>query len=189
MLARDPRRGDVVVFDATAEDPGNPASNLERYIDLENGGRHIIKRVVGLAGDRVRIVDGLIEVTSADGEVQEFDREELSLDERSGESALSTLFTETNPEGRSYEVRELRGDTAGDNYDTANGGWFGHFSEGVVPEGHIFVMGDNRDRSGDSRGSLRSIPIYKVVGRAQLILFSLDDRWLPRWDRFSRPIR
>ncbi len=186
LWARDPRRGDVVVFDATAEDQGKPGADARAYFDLENGGRHIIKRVVGLPGDRVNLIDGLIQITAADGTVQSFDRAGVDLP---GEAAMALTFEETNPEGRTYLVRELRGATAGDNFDTQGGGWHNHFADGVVPAGHVFVMGDNRDRSGDSRASLRSIPMYKIVGRAQLKVFSINENWLPRWNKFFRPIR
>lgn len=76
-------------------------------------------------------------------------------------------FRETLPDGRSYDVLDL-GETAQDNTPPV-----------IVPEGHLFLMGDNRDNSEDSRfsaivGGLDVLPIENLVGRAEFLTFSLD---------------
>src|SRR5512139_277328 len=73
---------------------------------------------------------------------------------------------------------QLGGTVNGDNYGPK-----------VVPEGHVFVMGDNRDRSYDSR-FWGYVPVSEVRGKAFLIYWSWDgvDRWV-RWERLGSLIR
>ena len=201
LWGRTPQRGDVVVFDST-----HPQNGSE-YRPIENGGYHVIKRVVGLPGDRVTLNGGLIRVESLTGEVFTFDREVVEAGQRIViERNLSGTdrpiergyehIKETNPEGRSYIIRELQtldgrpiSPNGFDDYTMDQANLQIYFPDGRVPLDSVFVMGDNRDQSGDSRASVRALPMHKIVGKAQLTLFSLNDNWLPRWNRFFRPIR
>jgi len=101
-------------------------------------------------------------------------------------------FRETLPSGVSYEVLDF-GLVEQDTTPVA-----------VVPEGHVFMMGDNRDNSLDSRfpaevgRGVGLVPIENLVGRASFMFFSTDGtaEWLKpwtwftaaRWDRIGRPI-
>jgi signal peptidase I len=89
-------------------------------------------------------------------------------------------FRETLPSGRSYEVLD-QVDGRADETPVY-----------VVPEGHYFMMGDNRDDSSDSRFSLEQkgvglLPSDYVVGRAQIAFFSTDgsSSWWKPWTWFS----
>ena len=94
-------------------------------------------------------------------------------------------YRETLPSGRSYLTLDL-GQMPQDNTEPM-----------IVPEGHIFLMGDNRDNSEDSRfdpviGGLGMLPVENVVGRAEFTTFSLDGStsWNPvTWFTALRPDR
>jgi signal peptidase I len=97
---------------------------------------------------------------------------------------------ETLPNGVSYPVLDLVQDGFGDNTEVYK-----------VPEGHFFMMGDNRDNSTDSRvlSQVGYVPFENIVGRAQMIFFSIAEgehawmfwRWptAVRWNRLFTIVR
>lgn len=127
--------GDIIVFEPVP-DPG----------------RHFVKRVVGVAGDRIQMIGGVLHINGAavvrapEGDVQV---------EGYGPSETFAAVRETLPNGVTYLTVE-RGDTELDNT-----------REIVVPERHVFVMGDDRDNSADSRvvTMVGFVPIENVLGR------------------------
>lgn len=141
-----PKRGDVVVFRL----PSNTS------IDY-------IKRVVGLPGDRVQVMNGRLYINGNLIE-RRFIRREKTVD-RFGQEAELSLYEETLPGGKTHLIYE-----AGDN------GPLDNTAEYVVPAGHYFFMGDNRDNSQDSRvgDKVGFVPLRNMVGRADRIFFSTD---------------
>lgn len=132
---RTPERGDIVVFEPVP-DPG----------------RHFVKRVIGLPGDRIQMIGGVPHINGA--AVERATEGELQVDDYNGPQTL-TAVRETLPNGVSYLTIE-RGETELDNT-----------REIVVPDGHVFVMGDDRDNSADSRVAsvVGFVPVENVLGR------------------------
>jgi signal peptidase I len=189
-----PERGDVVVFAY----PGDPDQDW-------------IKRVIGLPGDYVQVRGGIvylngraipkrriddlvipvtanmIAATAAGRELSPCYRPEFERnDARGAKHCRYPRFRETLPNGKSYQVLDLIDGPAD------NTGVF------VVPKDHIFVMGDNRDRSSDSRFAVESrgvgaLPVDHLVGRAMVGFFSTDgsaNLLLPwTWFTAARPER
>lgn len=178
IFAHQPQRGDVVIFKA-------PPQNETDYI----------KRVIGLPGDQVQMIGGVLHLNGqAVPKVRVPDAViPVSANTRCYASVFETTapdgtrvchyprFRETLPGGRSYEVLDL-GTTAQD--DTL---------PIVVPEGSLFLMGDNRDNSMDSRfpavegGGIGLVPQENLVGRAAIMMFSTDGSasWFEPWTWFT----
>lgn len=143
-----PERGDVVVF-------RHPKNTRIDYV----------KRVMALPGDRIQVRNGRVWLNGA-----ELDYEKVTdwaFQVTPNRTRLIARFRETLPDGASHEVLDISSDGFVDNTPTY-----------TVPDGHVFVMGDNRDDSEDSRyyQEVGFIPIENVLGRVGIIFFSFNGR-------------
>ena len=142
ILTRAAQRGDVVVFALPNDD----------RIDY-------VKRIVGLPGERVQMIAGLLHINGTP--VPRESLGEVVLD--SGGTAKR--FRETLPNGVTHETLEIS--------DT---GFLDNTMEFLVPDGHYFMLGDNRDNSSDSRVSqVGFVPQENLIGRAGMIFFSKSE--------------
>lgn len=144
-----------------------------------------IKRLIGLPGDKVQLKAGVVYING-----KPVKREPLEnwVDVKGGNHTSIPQFKETLPNGVSYTILKQRRFGMADNTD-----------EYTVPDGHYFMMGDNRDNSTDSRfPEVGFIPASHLVGRAEMIFVSVDDTitlfnpisWFTalRYDRFFTEI-
>ncbi len=163
-----PERGDVVVFKLPAD-----------------GRTDYIKRVIGLPGDRVQMKQGRLHIND-----QPVPREQVGItveDGPFGATRTAFVYQETLPEGRRHLILEHGDASPVDNT-----------REFTVPAGHFFAMGDNRDNSRDSRflGEVGFVPFVNIVGRAEVIFFSVEGDvwriwqwpWTVRFDRLFNTI-
>lgn len=131
-----------------------------------------IKRIVGLPGDKIEVREGILYIN--DVPVQ---RELLSASEVAAldYDQSGFLYYETLPNGRRHLIREINDEQRYDNFPPV-----------VVPEGHYFAMGDNRDNSLDSRADVGFVPFENLVGRADVLFFSHDGS-SPWWQFWTWP--
>lgn len=157
LIERAVGRGDVAVFKRPPEDRTD-----------------FIKRIVGLPGDRIQVVGGVLHIN---GEAVKRERLEDFVDrDHGGNVVRAAQYRETLPNGKNHLIIERFGD-AGPLDNTA---------EFVVPADHYFAMGDNRDNSADGRGNGRDawfVPSENMIGRAEFLFYSTDGtaRWWQIW--------
>jgi signal peptidase I len=146
-----------------------------------------IKRVIGLPGDRIQMKDGVLYIN--DMAVKK-ERVEDFIDDENGSDEHVRRYRETLPNGVTYEVLDLQ-----------DNGFLDNTQEYLVPPGHYFMMGDNRDNSTDSRvlSAVGYVPFENLIGKAQIIFFSIGDGepawhiwswpWSVRWSRLLTIVR
>jgi len=119
-----------------------------------------IKRIVGLPGDRIQVLNGVLHIN---GQAVRRERIEDWVEAEDGRITRAAQYMETLPSGKRYRVIQFTDSGAPDNTQ-----------EYVVPPGHYFAMGDNRNNSLDSRvlNAVGFIPAENLIGRAEIIFFS-----------------
>ena len=169
VLGSLPERGDVVIT--------SPPGIKQDYI----------KRVIGLPGDRIEVRGGIVILNGVPVKRGPMQLRMIPVDENTPCSDMRydglikgdamngprfcdlPVYRETLPNGRSYDTIDLGNESQGD-----------YFAAMTVPENHVFLMGDNRDNSSDSRFSVDQgglggpVPWENIGGRAEFITFSLD---------------
>ncbi|MCE5973393.1 signal peptidase I [Sinirhodobacter sp. WL0062] len=184
LFGSEPERGDVVVF-----------RHPTRGVDF-------IKRVVGLPGDRVQVIDGVLQINGTPVQLQDGGQFTEIKDLQGpqglmprcandpvgqGGTCIKERKIETLPNGATHSILNITNNWVADNTPVF-----------TVPEGQYFFMGDNRDNSEDSRfpaaaGGLGFVPADYLIGRADRVMFSSAGRslfffWTWRPDRFFKAI-
>ena len=162
-----PERGDIVIV--------TPTDARSDYI----------KRVIGLPGDTIEMHGGIVYLNGRPVQREKLGLRALKVDgnltcdknhypgalgsDAAGEAVCNVdIVRETLPNGKSYDTIDI-GPTRADNFPALR-----------IPAGHVWLMGDNRDNSADSRmtqaeqGLGGAVPIENIGGRAEFITFSLD---------------
>lgn len=162
-LKDEPERGDVAVFKL-------PTDNTTDFI----------KRIVGLPGDELQVLRGILHINGEP--VQRQEAGSFTGKNSAGFETTYKRYLERLPNGKEYHIIEISDEAFMDNTPVYK-----------VPEGHYFGMGDNRDASRDSRflDEVGYIPSVNLVGRAEVLFFSIDGsawqfwKW-PSTIRFGR---
>lgn len=182
LLGSVPERGDIVIV--------TPTEARSDYI----------KRVIGLPGDMVEMHGGILYLNGRQVQRERLGLRSLKVDsnlqcdpahypgaldrDAAGQAVCNVeIVRETLPNGKSYDTIDI-GPTSADNFAPVR-----------IPAGHVWLMGDNRDNSADSRVSIAEqglggpVPVENIGGRAEFITFSLDGSagWNPlSWLRSLR---
>jgi len=181
--------GDFILVDKHAYGLRNPLDN-GRWVGEGQPGRgdvvvfrypqdhtqRYVKRVIGLPGDVVEVADGELILNARPAAIRV---EDLVLDTGSPGPAVPRLQVIESLEGREHPVLRC--------VDACAAGVRGRW---VVPDGHYFVMGDNRDNSADSR-YWGFVSDEELVGRAVVVWFHFKrfgDDWGLRLDRIGSPV-
>jgi len=168
LFGRMPQRGDVVILKPPAEDSD------------------YIKRVIALPGDRIEVREGVIILNGVPVPRVQLSPAMIPIDANVTCSNREAQFRKTEADGKDYcELPRYRETLPnGVSYDTIDMGYAAgipdDYPETTVPQGQVFLMGDNRDESADSRvpqsemGLGGPVPWENLGGRAEFITFSYD---------------
>lgn len=150
----------------------NPKRGDIVVFNSPTGGKRLVKRVIGLPGDHIAMRNNRLYINGK-ALVYEF------LDTEYSETGISSpnsnhLFYNENLLGRNHTVMI-----------TPSNPSLKSFADRIVPKGHYYMMGDNRDNSADSR-YFGAVERQQILGRATRIVISLDlnNHYRPRWQRF-----
>lgn len=149
------KRGEVVVF-------FNPKHDNLDYI----------KRLIGLPGDRIQVIEGVLHINGEAVKLEQIqDHHTVSND---GQLIVIPQYMETLPNGIKHPILKKA---------PMGKGRLDNTEEFIVPEGHYFMMGDNRDNSQDSRvmEAVGFIPAENIIGRAEILFFSTEAKWYEPW--------
>ncbi len=154
-----PERGDIVVFK-----------------NKKDGNKDYIKRVIGLPGDTINMIDGVLHINGGAVQKDFIENAETTCGLRAG---AAPVYRETLDNGVSYIVEECNGDK----------GRLDNVGPYKVPADHYFMMGDNRDQSQDSRVTALVGYIHKddIVGKAERLFFSVDGSRTKLWTLWNWP--
>ena len=160
IFAKEPERGDTLVFRLPKDDTTD-----------------YIKRVVGLPGDRIQMINGLLHINGTPVKREQI---EDFVEIEDGRTTRIKRWRETLPNGVSHETLDL-----------IENGYYDNTPVYEVPAGHYFMMGDNRDNSTDSRVMSRVgyIPFENLIGRAEIIFYSADSEAGVRRERMGMRVR
>lgn len=152
IFANVPERGDVIIMRP-------PHDMKERYI----------KRLFGLPGDKIQIIDDLIYIN-------ETPITRIEVGDYVDEEGINfRKFKETLPNGSSYFSYKMKYPSTKITVDHSN------FGPHIVEPGRYFFIGDNRDNSGDSRYQLGTVPFRNFIAKGRFVLFSTKQvLWDPR---------
>lgn len=134
-----------------------------------------IKRIVGMPGDRIQMIGGVLNINGVPVKRKEVGK---GTDTDSyGITVPVTIYRETLPNGVEHTIHEIADNMPLDNTSEFN-----------VPAGHYFMMGDNRDRSQDSRvlSAVGYVPAGNLIGKGEARFFSIKDN-IPPWQIWQWP--
>lgn len=148
-----PDRGDVVVFKF-------PQDNRTDFI----------KRIIGLPGDKIKLEKGRLYINGKMIEREVI--EDFVLRDKFGNAERYRQYEEVLPEGFKHKIIEV---SDFENVDD--------MPEIEIPQNSYFVMGDNRDRSDDSRVNVGFVPEENLIGKARFLFFSSNEEeaWYKPW--------
>ncbi len=152
LLEKSPKRGDIIVFKLPTKESIN-----------------YVKRLVAMPGETIKISEGMIYVKKKGDNVFKMYSQKLMEPFFDDQYNADIIRLQENNTNRNYEILNLSNNSMLDNTN-----------EFLVPIGHYFFMGDNRDNSSDSRDTRNTVgfvPKENIIGKVRFIFLSIDTQF------------